>query len=556
MEADGAALAVLRDAFDAQGTPALAASDRATALRLLDKHAETLDLVVCAAVPGAGLRPLVEAVRRRAPRAQVLVAAAPAGVPEALGCLSLGAEAVLRKPLEPLEVASVIATAAERASLRSSRAQAEALRAILGVASPQELAATIVSACKSALGADGAGLHLPGDGQNGLRAGPAEGACEREALVEAWLQLRIGSDRQPALLDPGLPVAEGAEWPRRVSTGPALVWPLMSGERLVGVFSAERNGRPFTQADVERLAPLAAQARLALDNVQLFGHLVASDRLASLGNLAASIAQELRTPLASGITSSAFLAEKLGAPEPQQPGALAGAALPLRELGEAAQESVGALNRIRDLVRDIGALTSPDETTRISLDLNEAVRAALRMAKVDLYGRARVVTRLGADASLVGSVGRLTQVFVTLLLNAAHTRSESGVERKIVVLTRRDGDRVIAEISDDGPGIPPAVLPRLFEPYFATKSAGKGPGLGLFLCRDIVRRHRGEIRVRSSPSYGTTFTIELPADGATSLRSEPAPSWKLEEAKVQGPSKDALRSSLFVDLGPGGKQPS
>ena len=343
-------------------------------------------------------------------------------------------------------------------------------------------------------------------------------------------------------------VPEDAEWPRRVAVGTALVWPLVSGDRLVGVLSAERNQRPFDLGDLERLAPLAAQARLALDNVQLFGHLVASDRLAALGNLAAGIAHEIRSPLSYGLENSLFLAQNLEALNRQQR-ELASASPhgePPRlfhELSEASRESVDALHRIRDLVRDISALASPDETTRVTLDLTEAIRAALRMCKVDLYGRAKVITRLGADTKLVGSVGRLTQVFINLLVNAAQAaQAESGVEGKILVLTRRDGDRVIAEVSDDGAGIPASVLPRIFEPYFTTKPAGKGTGLGLFLCRDIVRRHRGEIRVRSSPTHGTTFTLELPAEGAPALRSESGPAWKADEPKVDAGGAGPLKN--------------
>ena len=81
----------------------------------------------------------------------------------------------------------------------------------------------------------------------------------------------------------------------------------------MGVLSAERNQRPFVSEDLDRLAPLATQARLALDNLQLFGHLVASDRLAALGNLAASLAHEIRSPLTYGLENTLFLAQNLEA---------------------------------------------------------------------------------------------------------------------------------------------------------------------------------------------------------------------------------------------------
>jgi len=100
-----------------------------------------------------------------------------------------------------------------------------------------------------------------------------------------------------------------------------------------------------------------------------------------------------------------------------------------------------------------------------------------------------------------------------LLVNAVQAiGTERARDGRIVVVVRREGARVLAEISDNGPGIPPGMLNRVFEPFFTTKPAGQGTGLGLFLCRNIVRRHGGELRVRSTPQHGTTFVIDLPAD--------------------------------------------
>jgi signal transduction histidine kinase len=99
------------------------------------------------------------------------------------------------------------------------------------------------------------------------------------------------------------------------------------------------------------------------------------------------------------------------------------------------------------------------------------------------------------------------------LVNAVQAiGTERARDGRIVVVVRREGARVLAEVSDNGPGIPPAMLNRVFEPFFTTKPAGQGTGLGLFLCRNIVRRHGGELRVRSTAQHGTTFVVDLPAD--------------------------------------------
>ena len=166
--------------------------------------------------------------------------------------------------------------------------------------------------------------------------------------------------------------------------------------------------------------------------------------------------------------------------------------------------------------------TPPEhDTTMLTFDLCDAVRAAMRMASVELRGRAQVLTRLGSGTLVAGSIGRMTQVFVNLIVNAAQAIGREEANRgRIVVVCRRNGGRVVAEVSDDGPGIAPEVASRLFEAFFTTKRQGEGTGLGLFLSRDIVRRHGGELRVRSIPGRGTTFAIDLPIDPMFAGRDE------------------------------------
>jgi signal transduction histidine kinase len=264
---------------------------------------------------------------------------------------------------------------------------------------------------------------------------------------------------------------------------------------------------------------LAAQARIALENDRLLQHVASSDRLVALGQLAASIAHEIRTPLTYVLENAGYIAEHLPRFAPPE------STLPTREtvtftqMRRAASDAVDGANRMRDIIRDIGALASADESTRLPFDLKEAVRASLRMAEAELRGRATVSLRMDGDTHVVGSVGRLSQVFVNLLVNAVQAiGNERAREGRIVMTVRREGDRVIAEVSDNGPGIAPAMLNRVFEPFFTTKPAGQGTGLGLFLCRNIVRRHGGDLHVRSMPQHGTTFVVDLPADTAQTPR--------------------------------------
>jgi two-component system, NtrC family, sensor kinase len=112
------------------------------------------------------------------------------------------------------------------------------------------------------------------------------------------------------------------------------------------------------------------------------------------------------------------------------------------------------------------------------------------------------------------SEGRLSQVFLNLVINAVHAMRSGVPERNVLrVKTLRDGDWARVEISDTGTGIAPDVLPRIFEPFFTTKTAGMGTGLGLSISQSILQKMGGSIQVRSELGVGTTFTLSLPVHG-------------------------------------------
>jgi len=286
------------------------------------------------------------------------------------------------------------------------------------------------------------------------------------------------------------------------------------------VLTAHRERPSFGPGDLERATVLAAHARIALENERLLQHVTASDRLVSLGQLAASIAHEIRTPLTYVLENAGYVSEHLDrfAPAGAQPSR---ESVTFTQVRRAANDAVDGANRICDIIRDIGALASADESTRLPFDLKEAIRSAVRMSQAEMRGRAKVSLRLDGDTPVIGSAGRMSQVFVNLLVNAAQAIGECPAqEGRIVVVARRQGGRVLVEVSDNGPGIRPDMVQRVFEPFFTTKPAGQGTGLGLFLCRNIVRRHGGDLRVRSSAQHGTTFVVDLPADPSQPARPQ------------------------------------
>jgi two-component system, NtrC family, sensor kinase len=449
---------------------------------------------------------LLHSVQRACPRTEVIVLALPGERAAGIRCLRDGAFATVRRPCEGDELDGLVERALERRSLRDSEAQLLALRGVLETR--EKLPEVIVSAFAEALSARSACLLVPAPEDGRLTVAYLWGEDGPGPSAPSWVQDWLRTEEAPAIVS-----AAGDELPQRAVRGPGLIHPLTAEGRLVAILTAHRDRPPFGPADLERAQVLAAQARLALENERLLQHVASSDRLVSLGQLAASIAHEIRTPLTYVLENAGYIAEHLprfAPPESEQP---TRETVTFTQMRRASQDAVDGANRMRDIIRDIGALASADESTQLAFDLKEAVRASLRMAEAELRGRATVTLRLDGETQVIGSVGRMSQVFVNLLVNAVQAiGTERSREGRILVVVRREGSRVIAEVSDNGPGIPPAMLNRVFEPFFTTKPAGQGTGLGLFLCRNIVRRHGGELRVRSTPQHGTTFVVDLPAD--------------------------------------------
>ena len=477
-------------------------------LRALAERPLAFDLVVLALPPGERAA-LLGAVRAAAPLADVALAV-PAGERRAaLPLLALGAVALIDSPVEPLELEALASRAAERRCARRVAAERSALARALAAQSPGEALPALLDAWASLLEPDSAFVYASETGSGAVRL---RLLAARELGPPApqlpWLDELVAHRPVPLILPACGP---SDDVPQPVASGPLLVVPILHLRRLVGALVAVRRA-PFAAADLERVAPLAGCARLILGVPHWQRTLELGNRLATLGQLTASVGHELRSPLAYVVDNGLYLKdelEKLAGRDPGEGAQISRAHL--QELGASAADAVEGARRMTELLRDIGALASADETTFVQVDLNEALRAALRLTRNEVRSHAQVISRLDDDLLVTGNVPRLTQVFVNLLVNAAQALGARGeAEGRIVITSRRDGTRVVVEISDNGPGIPPAVLPRIFDAFFTTKAPGEGTGLGLYLCRDIARAHRGALHARSSKARGSTFTLELP----------------------------------------------
>ena len=178
------------------------------------------------------------------------------------------------------------------------------------------------------------------------------------------------------------------------------------------------------------------------------------------------------------------------------------------------------INRITTIVRAMKEFAHPDQREKASADLNRALQTTLAVAKNEYKYVADVTTEFGDLPPVLCHVGDLNQVFLNLIVNAAHAIGDvvgkSGGKGTIRITTSQEGDLVRIDIADTGAGIPEAIRPRIFDPFFTTKEVGKGSGQGLSIARSIVvTKHGGSLTFDSEVGKGTTFTIRLPIGDGT-----------------------------------------
>ena len=276
-------------------------------------------------------------------------------------------------------------------------------------------------------------------------------------------------------------------------------------------------------------APLVDSAGRSIGAMALVGdrseqkkmqeQLMTSDRMASVGLLAAGVAHEINNPL-TVVLASLELAEQ-------------DAKLLALQLGEDAllpltrkcRHALDAASRVAQIVRDLKIFSRAEEDLRQPLELRPILESTVRMAWNEIRHRARLVQDYQPIPRVAGNEGRLGQVFLNLLVNAAQAIPEGHAElNEIRVATRVDeSGRVAVEIKDTGSGMSQEVLRHLFTPFFTTKPVGVGTGLGLSICHRIISGMGGGIRVDSEVGLGTTFRILLPEAEGEPGPAIPAP---------------------------------
>ncbi len=263
--------------------------------------------------------------------------------------------------------------------------------------------------------------------------------------------------------------------------------------------------------------------------------LVQSEKLASIGQLAAGVAHEINNPIGYIFSNFGTLERYLGdlfemlagyeAAEEEMAGTPSAAKLKaLRERIELdflkediptlMAESKEGITRVRKIVQDLKDFSRVDAHQEwVWSNLHQGIDSTLNMVNNEIRYRADVVKEYGVLPDVYCLPSELNQVFMNLLVNAAH--AITAVRGAITIRSGTDAvsERVWIEVSDNGGGIPKENLARIFDPFFTTKPVGKGTGLGLSLSYGIVRKHHGQLDVRSEPGLGTTFRVTVPVNG-------------------------------------------
>ena len=255
------------------------------------------------------------------------------------------------------------------------------------------------------------------------------------------------------------------------------------------------------------------------DRQRMQGQLARAERLASLGMLAAGVAHEVNNPLTFVLGNLELIEHDVARMRGSAPDGV------VEKLEQRLRDARMGAERVRAIVRDLNAFSREDERPLHPVDVCATLDASLAMTENEIRHRARLVRDFGSLATVLADEGRLSQVFVNLLLNAAHAIPEGEANRHEIRVVTRPGPGVVhIEVHDTGAGIPRDVLPRIFDPFFTTKAVGAGTGLGLSVCHAIVTALGGRIELESTPGQGTTARVVLPElSGTREQRTDTPP---------------------------------
>lgn len=273
------------------------------------------------------------------------------------------------------------------------------------------------------------------------------------------------------------------------------------------------------KALTETLEQRVKQQVKTIESAQI--KLYENEKLASVGRLAAGVAHEINNPIGfirSNLSTASSYLESLNKIDALIESGASAAELHTawhaedmaflqKDMRDILDESINGTDRIAAIVRDLKGFSRINEAVDEHADINQIIRQVCNVAAAEICGKAEVLLDLGEIPLFHCHPGELGQVFLSLLMNGVDAMTGVG---KIQFRTRLKEDRIHIDVRDNGCGMPESVLTHIFDPFFTTKDVGKGMGLGLTVCLNIIRAHGGSMEIKSKPNQGTLVSIILP----------------------------------------------
>ena len=290
------------------------------------------------------------------------------------------------------------------------------------------------------------------------------------------------------------------------------VYPLIIMNRISGMvmLGNKTNGQPFTQVDADTLSLFFNQAAFAIEHAMLYEHLTErikkmyrADRLATLGELAAGAAHEIRNPLTSINSSIQYLSKDYATDTAKS---------------AMIQEILTEVERINKIVQGLLSFARPSVLNQTAVSLEQLINQTLLLIKTNLKKqRIEIQFEYFTDNTTIqGDAEQLKQVFLNILINAIEAMKDNEPDKpRIIIISIEIGAMIdlasrylIVSFEDTGKGISENDIENVFNPFFTTKE--DGTGLGLAICYGIIDRHQGEIEVKSLAGRGAVVQIKLP----------------------------------------------
>jgi signal transduction histidine kinase len=258
--------------------------------------------------------------------------------------------------------------------------------------------------------------------------------------------------------------------------------------------------------------------------------LIQSEKMASIGQLAAGVAHEINNPIGFSISNLSMLSEYVDSLltldnflvnqlDSIKENELAKTYQQLRQqedidyinndIKSLLSETNNGLNRVKDIVSNLSKISHCGGNQKELYDVNSLIEESLKVVWNELKYCVTVNQELTELPKVYCYPSAINQVLMNMFINAAHATKKDGV-LKVSTLIDQESKYIIIKISDNGKGIPQAFIDKIFDPFFTTKAAGTGTGLGLSISFGIIKEHNGKIEVTSEENNGTTFTIYLP----------------------------------------------